>query len=339
MEKQPLEINWGSLWRVLIMVIFAVALFYMRNVLGMLVVAVILSSALHGPVTYLEKKKIPRLLSVIMICLVGIGVVALLLYTIIPVTLIQLKYLLSHFNDLKIPILDMFGSSGIVAKVDQGISSLIDTLFYGGGGNFADFFSQFLGNIFFVGLSLVLSFYLTLSRDGVEKFIRAIIPVSKEDYAVNLYIRTRRKLGRWLSAQLVISFIVGFLTFVGLLILGVDYSLVLALIAAVFELIPYVGPIAVGAIAFLIILPQSLSTALLAVLIFFIIQQLEGHILVPFVMGKAIGTDPLVIVIAMLAGAEIAGIVGVLLAVPVSIIFEEVIDEWSVRKRRIRDGT
>jgi predicted PurR-regulated permease PerM len=338
MEKQPLEINWSSLWRVLIMVIFAVALFYMRSVLGMLVVAVIISSALHGPVTYLEKKKIPRLLSVIMIYLVGIGVTALLLYTIVPVTLIQLKYLLSHFNDLKIPILDVFGSSEIVSKIDQGISGLIDTLFYGGGTGLAGFLSVFLRNIFFVGLSLVLAFYLTLSRDGVEKFIRAILPASKEDYAVNLYIRTRRKLGRWLSGQLVISFIVGFLTFIGLLILGVDYSLVLALIAAIFELIPYVGPIAVGAITFLITLPQSLSTALLAVLIFFIIQQLEGHVLVPFVMSKAIGTDPLVIVIAMLAGAEIAGIVGVLLAVPVSIIFGEVVNEWSARKRKLKEA-
>lgn len=303
----------------------------------MLLVAVILSSALHGPVTYLEKKKIPRVLSVIMIYLVGIGLVALLLYTIVPVTLIQLKYLLSHFNELKIPILDLFGSSGIVSQVDQGISSLIDALFYGGG-NLTGLFSNVLSNLFFIGISLILAFYLTLSRDGVERFIRSVLPINKEDYAVNLYIRTRRKLGRWLSGQLVLSFLVGFLTFIGLLILGVDYALVLALIAAVFELIPYVGPIAVGAITFLIILPQSYSTALLAVLIFFIIQQLEGHILVPFVMSKAIGTDPLVIVIAMLAGAEIAGIVGVLLAVPVSIIFEEVIDEWSVRKRKIREA-
>ena len=320
------------------MAIFAVTLFYTRNVLEMLLVAVILSSALYGPVTFLEKKKIPRVLSVIMIYLIGLGTIALLLYTIVPITLIQLKYLLSHFNDLKIPILDIFGSSGIVSQVDRGISNLIDALFYGGG-NLAGLFSNVLKNVFFVGISLVLAFYLTLSRDGVEKFIRSVLPLNKEDYAVNLYIRTRRKLGRWLSGQMVLSFLVGSLTFIGLLILGVEYALVLALIAAIFELIPYVGPIAVGTITFLITLPQSFSTALLAVLIFFIIQQLEGHILVPFIMSRAIGTDPLVIVIAMLAGAEIAGIVGVLLAVPVSIIFEEVIDEWSVRKRKIREAT
>jgi predicted PurR-regulated permease PerM len=338
MDKQPLEIRWTSLWRILIMAIFAVTLFYTRNVLEMLLVAVILSSALYGPVTFLEKKKIPRVLSVIMIYLIGLGTIALLLYTIVPITLIQLKYLLSHFNDLKIPILDIFGSSGIVSQVDRGISNLIDALFYGGG-NLAGLFSNVLKNVFFVGISLVLAFYLTLSRDGVEKFIRSVLPLNKEDYAVNLYIRTRRKLGRWLSGQMVLSFLVGSLTFIGLLILGVEYALVLALIAAIFELIPYVGPIAVGTITFLITLPQSFSTALLAVLIFFIIQQLEGHILVPFIMSRAIGTDPLVIVIAMLAGAEIAGIVGVLLAVPVSIIFEEVIDEWSVRKRKIREAT
>lgn len=337
MEKQQLEINWSSLWRVLVMVIFALALFYMKNVIGMLIVAIILSSALHGPVTWLEKKKIPRLISVITIYLVGLGVVALLLYTIIPVTLIQLRYLLTHIGDLKIPILDLLGSSNIVSKIDQGISGLVDALFYGGG-NFADVISVFLGNVFFAVVSLVLSFYLTLSRDGVEKFIRAILPINKEEYAVNLYLRTRKKLGRWLSGQLVLSFIIGFLTFIALFFLGVDYALVLALIAGIFELIPYVGPIVVGAITFLIILPQSLTTALIAVLIFFIIHQIEGHILVPFVMNKAIGTDPLIILIAVLAGAEIAGIVGALVAVPVGIIFEEVIDEWSVRKRRIRDG-
>ncbi len=333
MENQSSGIKWSSLWKILIMAIFALFLYYTRSVLEMILVAVIVSSALHSPVTYLEKKKIPRVLSVMAIYLIGIGVLFLLLYTIVPVTLIQFKYLLSHFNDLKIPVLDFFSSSGVVSQVDQGISNIINVLFYGGG-NLAGVFSSVLNNIFFIAVSLILAFYLTLSRDGVERFIRSVLPLNKEDYAVNLYLKTRRKLGRWLSGQLILSFIVGGLTFLGLIILGVDYALVLAMIAAVFELIPYVGPIAVGAITFLITLPQSYSTALLAVLIFFIIQQLEGHFLVPFVMSKAIGTDPLIIVIAMLAGAEISGIIGVLLAVPVSIIFEEVIDEWSVRKRR-----
>jgi predicted PurR-regulated permease PerM len=337
MEKQKIEISWSSLWRVLAMIILGLALFYMKNVIGMLIVAVILSSALHGPVTYLEKKKIPRLLSVITIYLVGIGVIALLLYTIVPVTLIQLKYLLTHISNLKIPILDLFGSVDIVSKINQGISGLVDALFYGGG-NITNFISVFLGNVFFAVVSLVLAFYLTLSRDGVEKFIRAILPLSKEEYAVSLYLRTRKKLGRWLSGQLILSFIVGFLTFIALLVLGVDYALVLALIAGIFELIPYVGPIVVGAITFLIILPQSLTTALIAIFVFFIIHQIEGHVLVPFVMSKAIGTDPLIILIAVLAGAEIAGIVGALVAVPFGIIFEEIVDEWSVRKRRVRDG-
>ena len=336
MDKAGLNITWGALWRILLMVVFAVALYYMRNVLGMLLVGIILSSALHGPVTYLEKKKIPRILSVLMIYLVGAAVVALLLYTIVPVTLIQLKYFLTHLNDLKIPFLDLFGSSQVVSQIDQSITNLINTLFYGGA-NFSDFFSGFLSNLFFIVISLVLSFYLTLSRDGVEKFIRAVLPLDKEEFAVNLYIRTRRKLSRWLSGQIILSLIIGALTFLGLIILGVDYALVLALLAAVFELIPYVGPIAVGTIVFLISLPQSVTTALLAVLIFFIIQQLEGHVLVPIVMSKAIGTDPVVILVAMLAGGEIAGIVGVLVAVPVSIIFEEVIDEWAVRKHRVKE--
>ncbi len=337
MEKKIWDISWGALFKILLMVVFAMALFYMSQVLGMLLTAIILSSALHGPVSWLESKKIPRLLAVVAIFLISAGLIALVLYTIIPVTLIQLKYLAEHVNDLKLPILDIFGSSALVDRVNQGITGFVDSIFYGTG-SLDGFVSGFIGNIFFIVISLVLTFYLALSKDGVERFIRSILPINKEDYVVDLYIRTRRKLGRWLSGQMIISFIVGFLTFIGLLILGVDYSLVLAILAAIFELIPYVGPIAVGLITFLITFPQSATTALLAVLVFFIIQQIENHALVPFVMSKAIGVDPLVIVIIMLAGAEIAGIVGVLLAVPISIVFDEVVNDWSMRKKRIKEA-
>jgi len=335
MEKVELNISWKTLWQVLLLVVFVIALYYTRNVLGMLLVAIILSSALNGPVTYLEKKKIPRILSVLAIYLVGAAILALLLYAVVPVALIQLKYFLTHLNDLKIPFLDIFGSSVIVSQIDQGITNLINTLFYGSQ-NFSNFFSTFIKDLFFVGVSLVLSFYLTLSKDGVERFIRSILPSDKEEMAVNLYLRTRRKLSRWLSGQIILSLIIGFLTFLGLVILGIDYALVLSLLAAVLELIPYVGPIAVGTIVFLISLPQSVTVALLAVLVFFIIQQLEGHFLVPVVMSKAIGTDPIVILISMLAGGEIAGVIGVLVAVPVSIVFQEIIEEWNFHKYQIK---
>ncbi|MFA6136174.1 MAG: AI-2E family transporter [Candidatus Paceibacterota bacterium] len=332
MEKQAFDISWGSLWKIFMMFILAVALFYIRDVLVILLLAIIISSAIHEPVSYLERKKIPRLLSVLSIFIIGVALMALLLYTLVPVALIQLKYFLNNINTLKIPLLDFLGSGDLVSQAGNNLESFIDGIFYGGSSGF-NLVSSLLENALFFSVVLVLSFYLALSRDGVERFIKAVFPLSKENYAIDLYLRTRKKLAKWLSGQLVISFFVGFMVFISLLVLGVEYALVLAVLAAILELVPYVGPITVGIVAFLVTIPQSLSTAFLVLIIFTIIQQIENHALVPFVMSKAIGTDPVLIVVAMLAGGAIAGLSGIILAVPVTIILQEIVEDWAERKK------
>lgn len=338
MERYKIDITWGMLWKITAMIVFVAALFYAGSALVMVGVAIIISSALHVPVTYLERKGIPRLLGVLTIFIAVAGIAALLLYTLVPISLIQLRYLFDHINEFKIPLLESLGTSEIATQLDKGVSGIIAALVTGGS-EFWNIIGSLIGNVFFISVSLVLSFYMTLSRDGVERFIRAVLPLSKEEYAIGLYTRTRRKLGRWLSGQLLVSFIVGTLTFIGLSLMGVDYALVLALLAAVLELIPYVGPIVVGVITFLITIPKSLSLAIMAVILFIFIQQIENHVLVPFIMSKAIGVDPVMIVIAMIAGSKLSGLVGIMLAVPAVIIMQEVIDDWSERKRLLREQT
>src|SRR3990172_3726949 len=103
------------------------------------------------------------------------------------------------------------------------------------------------GGIAFVGAVFVLSFYLAASRDGVERFLRAVLPADAEDIAVKVYLSAKQKLGLWLKGQLILSFTVGILAFLGLWILGVKYSLILGILAAVLEMVPFVGPIFTGA--------------------------------------------------------------------------------------------
>lgn len=337
MEGKLLEISWGSLWKIVAMAALVTALFLMRDVLVVVFIAIIISSAIYVPVSYLERKKIPRILSVLAIFFIGAAILGLILYTVVPVALIQLKYLLSNIQTLKVPFLEtLFHFPDLMTRIDKGLSGIIDAVLSGGASVFK-LVSSLVGNFFFILVSLVLSFYLSLSRDGVERFIRAIFPLHKEDYVVNLYIRTRKKLGRWLASQLVLSFLVGSLVFVGLVALGVEYALILALLAAVLELVPYVGPVIIGTITFLVTLPQSVSLAFLALIVFLAVQQIENHILVPFVMSKTIGIDPVIIVIAILAGSQIGGLAGIILAVPVTIVLQELIEDWSVKKQRLRE--
>lgn len=317
------------------MVIFAIALFYLKQVFIILLIAIIISSAIHAPITYLERKRIPRFLSTAFIFVVGIGAVVLILYTLMPIALIQLKYFINNINTFKAPALDFLGSGDLIAKITMAANNYINNII-SGGSDPASFISSILSNAIFVVICFVLSFYMTLSRDGVERFILSLFPTSIENYAVDLYQRTRIKLSRWLSGQLVMSFIVGSMTFIGLLILGVDYALILGVLAAILELIPFVGPIVVGTLTFLITLPQSFTTAILVVIVFTLIHQIENHVLIPFIMSKALDVDPIVVVIALVAGAELAGLVGIIVSVPVTIILQGIIEDWSERKKQIR---
>lgn len=333
MGKNYIEISWASLWKIFIMIVFATFLYYTRETVALVFVAIVVSSAIYNPVKYFEERGIPRSISVLTIFFIGGAVMALVLYALIPVAIIQLQFFLVHIGSLQLPFFESVGISGIVKHLENGLSGLLAVIAQGSSG-ITGFVSGVLGNLFFISTAVVLSFYLSISKDGIERFLKAILPKNVETTAIEVYKKTRRKLGRWLGGQLVLSFSVGLLTFIGLSILGVKYAILLSLLAAILEIVPYIGPIMVGTIAFLVTVPQSLTMALFVVLVFFIIQELENNILVPIIMSKAVDVDPITVVIALLAGAQIAGIVGMLLAVPVTIVVEEMINNWSDRKKQ-----
>jgi len=315
------------------MIIFAVLLYYTRETVALIFVAIVVSSSIYHPVRYFEKHGIPRTISVLTIFLIGGAVIALVLYALIPVAIIQLQYFLIHIGSLQSPIFNSIGVTNVINHLENGLSGLLSVIVQGGS-SITGFVSGVLGNLFFIVTAIVLSFYLSISKDGIERFLKAILPKNTELIAIEIYKRTRKKLGRWLGGQIVLSLSVGVLTFIGLSILGVKYAILLSLLAAILEIVPYIGPILVGAIAFLVTVSQSFTIALFVILVFFIIQELENNILVPVIMSRAVDVDPVTVVIALLAGAQIAGIVGMLLAVPVTIVVEEIINNWSDRKNQ-----
>ncbi len=332
MDFRRIDISWASLWKVVAVGLCVATLFYVREAFVVIFIALIIASALHRPVEWLGRKKIPRVLSVLVIFLVSAAIIGLLLYAIVPIVLIQLKYVTTNITNLQVPFLEDIGGSDLVESVDQSISQWMGTFFYGGS-NVLSVVGSIVGNAMLAFVTLVLTFYLSVSKGSIERFIRSIMPLDKEAYVIGLYERTRNKLGKWLTGQLILSFIVGAMTFAGMSLLGTEYTLIIAILAMVLEIIPYVGPIATGIISFILILPQSASLAIIAVLIFLVIQQIENHILQPLIVGKAIGIDPVLIVVAILAGSEVGGIIGALLAIPAAIILQEMMDDWSIKKR------
>ena len=330
------ELSWDSLWRIFFMLILAVVLFLALDVLVALFLAIVISSALDPVVSWLEKKRVPRLLGTLGLYLIVIFLLALVVYAIVPIALSELSNLLENLSDkVSRPNLEFINISQIVETVNQGLGRITNVLI-SGGQSFLDITSKVLGGIALTASIFVLSFYLTVGKDGVERFLLTVLPSGYEEKAVDLYGRVRRKIGRWLRGQLVLSLVIGFAVFVGLWLLGVKYALILGIVAGILELVPYVGPIFSGGVAVLVALTTSFTLGIYTLLLFVVIQQIENNVLVPAVMSLTTSLNPVAILISLLIGAKLFGFIGLILAVPAAVLLQELAEDWSASKKRRR---
>lgn len=178
-------------------------------------------------------------------------------------------------------------------------------------------FSNFLA---FISVA-VLTFYLLLDRERLYKSFVKIFPEQKEKVE-KLIFRIEDKLGAWLRGQIVLSLVIGSLSYILLLLLDIPYALPLALLAGILEVVPVIGPIISAVPAVLIALTLSPITAGLVALGYFVIQQAENHFIVPQVMKRAVGLNPLIVIIAIAIGSKVMGITGALLAVPTAVVIQ-----------------
>lgn len=329
MEKRIIEISWGSLWRIFIFLIFAIFLFMGRQILLALFAAIIISSGLDFIVDFLERRKIPRTLAVIMIFLGLLLFAAAIIYLIIPFVVADLNNVLISLNQSKLGA--WFGPA-FNLKATQSVGTLINNLtaqIWGGDSSPLDTLSTVIGGLSLATAVVIISFYLTISRDGVERFIRAVIPLAYEAPALSIYQRSRKKMGMWFRTQILASCIMWVLVWGSLSLLGLKHAFLIGMFAAVFELVPFVGPILAGAVAFLFALASSPSLAVYTLIIFLVLHQFEAHVLVPLLTRRAVGLHPVVVIVALLIGIELAGLLGAVIAVPLAAVLQEVVEHRS----------
>ena len=321
------------------MIILATVLFFAVDVLVALFLAVVVSSALDPIVTWLEKKKIPRILGTLAIYIVAVFVLAFIVYAIVPIALSEFSSLLNSLDEkISRPDLAFINISQLVDAINEGLGRVTNVLI-SGSQSFLDIISRFFGGIALTASVFVLSFYLTVGKDGVERFLLTILPPTYEARAIELYTKVRRKIGRWLRGQMLLSLVIGITVFFGLWLLGVKYSLILGILAGIFELVPYVGPIFSGSVAVLVAATNSLTLGVYTLLLFILIQQIENNVLVPAVMSLTTSLNPVVILISLLVGAKLFGFIGLILAVPAAVLLQEIIEDWSESRKRNRGVT
>lgn len=334
MEK-GFEISWTSLWRI-VGILLLVSVFYIALDVWLAVfLAIVISSALDPIVSWLNKRKIPRVIGTLGVFIAAILATALLLYTIVPLAISEFTILLKNLGKLEYPILGFDDIAKTIGDINKSLGQFANILL-SGSAPFLGVVSRFIGGAVLTSAVFVLSFYLTVYRDGVEKLLRAIIPMAYEERVLDVYSRTRKKIGRWLYGQMILSVSVGLAAFLGLWLIGVKYSLLLAVLTGILEIVPYAGPILSGSLAAVIALSQSPTTSLYVILLYFLINQAENLFLVPTVARLITSLNPAVILVSLLIGGKLFGIVGMVLAVPIAVTLQEFVDYWSNEKNNRR---
>ncbi len=194
-------------------------------------------------------------------------------------------------------------------------------------GGFFNTLSFAFGSIMNVVLIVLLSFYLSIQEKGIENFIRLIIPITYEDYAVDLWDRTSKKIALWFKGQVVLGLVVAVLIYLVLSLIGIQYALLLAMIAGIMELVPYGILIAlIPAMSFSYI-SGGISSALTVAGAYLIVHQFEVFLFAPLIIKQIVGLSPIVIILAAMIGFELGGFWGIVLSIPVAVFFMEILND------------
>ncbi|OJI08781.1 MAG: hypothetical protein COX02_02385 [Candidatus Vogelbacteria bacterium CG22_combo_CG10-13_8_21_14_all_37_9] len=348
-EKSDLvkvSFTYGGLFRFFLVLALLVLAYYLQDLLIVLLTAVVVAAAVRPFARWFESWHLPRTVAVLLVYGISFSVIIGTVYFFIPPIfneLIDLAVTLPHqlnvfllgnptwnvvspltSNFIKdFSVLDLANSSAsaYLPAIPTNIASTIRFLF---------------NSIFDLTLIIVISFYLAVQTNGIEDLIRLISPLRNEKYVLGLWKRVETKIGRWLQGQLLLGLIIGPIVFLGLTLLGVKYALTLAILASVFELIPLFGPILSSVPAILLGFSVSAPVGLMVLGLYIVVQQFENHLIYPLVVRKIIGVPPLVVIISLIIGANLAGFLGIILAVPAATLLMELVSDLAASKGQFR---
>lgn len=334
-QTQKLEISINSVLKIVLIGLALFFLWVIRDVLLVVFVSLVLAAAIDPAITSLERRGIPRTFGITIIYIALLAVISLMFVLLVPLVTSQLTQLTDAFPQLYSKAFSLFErvkDQAILSSLQQGLDSLNAAASQITKGLFTGLISVF-GGIFSVIGVFVLTFYLTMEEKGMKRIAVDLAPAKYHPYLTQLFHRIEERLGNWLRGQLILGLIIAIMTYIGLTLLGVKYALVLALLAGLTELVPLIGPF-IGAIpAVIVALAQEPILALWVVLLYIGIQQLENHLIVPRVMSRTTGLNPIVIIVALLVAAKVAGTVGFILAIPTVIIINAFLEDFLEEKK------
>ena len=334
------SISTGTMIRTLLLFLSVIFLWILRDLALIVLTSIVVASFVESAVPHLAKIGFGRVFGIVMLYAVTIIVFVGLFYLFAPLLITEI-YNFSVALSTHVPgvsFLNYFqndafsGAKDVVVGLSDNFSfktlttvskAFVDNL---SGGLFKTLSVAF-GSIFNVFSIILISFYLSIQERGIENFLRLIFPIKYEDYVVDLWARSSKKIAFWVKGQMLLGLVVAILIYLMLSLLGIQYALVLALIAGILEMIPYGTLVAlIPAIAFSYF-SGGIQSAFLVTIAYLIVHQFEVFLFAPLIIKKIVGLSPIVIILAALIGFELASFWGVVLAIPSAVLIMEFLSD------------
>jgi predicted PurR-regulated permease PerM len=334
-----LNISVGTMVKTFLVFILFYALYLLSDLVLVLLTSIVVASSVEPATKWFMKRKVPRVPAVLVVYVLFLGLFAGAFYLFLPPLLRDVSLFMSSLPQY----LDFLGRwnpwkevfdyqmilNNLVSQFSPGLSAGGAS---GTGNNIAHTVSGVIGSLLNFILVLVISFYLAVQEKGIENFLKIIVPLKSEKYIIDLWYRSQAKIGKWMQGQLLLGVLVGVLVYLGLLILDVQQAFMLAVIAALFELIPVFGPTISAIPAVMIGFTSSANLGFMTIALYIIIQQFENHLIYPVVVRKVVGVPPILVIIALLVGAQLGGFMGLILSVPLSAVLMEFVNDLEKEK-------
>jgi len=329
-HKITIEFSFQTIFWIIAAVLSLWLIVTLKDILVALLLAFILAMAITPLVDYLQGKKVPRTLSVAGVIIATVAIIFLVIRLIVPPFVSELSNIVANKGEY-------------VAKITGYLQNLSPLL----RDNLTTFLNNFLGSFGSLNLDgvisgargvfngiveliliLVLSFYLLQNNKGVEGVVVSYVPKQHQKRILSVYRKISNKMSQWMRGQILLGLIIFAINLVGLSVLKVEYALTLAVISGLLEVLPIIGPIVAGGLAVLIALTQSPLLALIVLGWYLLVQQAENHILVPQIMKKSLGLNPIAVILALIIGGKLLGIIGILVSVPIAAAIGVLLEEF-----------
>lgn len=340
------NISVGTIAKIFLVAIFFIGLYILRDVVLVLLTSIVVASAVEPGAQWFIRRKVPRVLGVLtiylMTALLLLGAFYFLFIPLLTETVTFIGDLPATASEVSLwnPVQQGSGNE-VLDVLAPGLSlgevfARLQETVAGYSNGFLAAASALSGGVLSLVLIIVLSFYLAVQEDGVGKFLKVIVPIKQESYVIDLWKRSRIKIGLWMQGQLLLGVLVMVLVYLGLTLIGIKHALLLAVLAGLFELIPLFGPIiaSVPAIAFGY-MDGGVSLALVVTGLYIIVQQFESNLIYPLVVKKVVGVPPIISILAIVIGGKLAGFLGIVLSVPLATILIEILDDMEKNKRSL----